>query len=105
MQNCDWEANGASGIVCATNGKYVVKRKGLPFSEYGLVDVQAAKRQRVDGDGKSCPLPLAMVNDFEGLHRTFWHEVNRHSSGGHLDLDEIADDSPLEMCSFLVRVQ
>ena len=28
----------------------MVKRKGLDFTEYGLVDARAAKRQRLSGD-------------------------------------------------------
>lgn len=31
--------------------QYMVKRKGLDFTEYGLVDARAAKRQRLSGDG------------------------------------------------------
>ena len=30
--------------------QYMVKRKGLDFTEYGLVDARAAKRQRLNGD-------------------------------------------------------
>lgn len=30
--------------------QYMVKRKGLDFTEYGLVDARAAKRQRLTGD-------------------------------------------------------
>ena len=30
--------------------QYMVKRKGLDFTEYGLVDARAAKRQRMSGD-------------------------------------------------------
>lgn len=30
--------------------QYMVKRKGLDFTEYGLVDARAAKRQRLAGD-------------------------------------------------------
>ena len=31
--------------------QYLVKRKGLGFNEYGLVDARAAKRQRLVADG------------------------------------------------------
>ena len=30
--------------------QYMVKRKGLDFTEYGLVDARAAKRQRLNGN-------------------------------------------------------
>lgn len=30
--------------------QYMVKRMGLDFTEYGLVDARAAKRQRLNGD-------------------------------------------------------
>ena len=30
--------------------QYMVKRKGLDFTEYGLVDARAAKRQRMSGE-------------------------------------------------------
>ena len=51
-----------------------MKRKGCPIQEYGLVDMAAAKRQRLqtaDGGsdsaakGDKCPLPLSLVDEYE----------------------------------------
>lgn len=53
--------------------QYLVKRKGLDYTEYGIVDGQAAKRQRrappTDTDGAAamptCPVNLAQVENYE----------------------------------------
>ncbi len=51
-----------------------MKRKDCPIQEYGLVDMAAAKRQRLQtADGAAdpaagadkCPLPLSLVEDYE----------------------------------------
>lgn len=44
--------------------QYLVKRRGLDITEYGVVDARAAKRQRLGGDdaeAAACPLPLELV--------------------------------------------
>jgi hypothetical protein len=55
--------------VCA---QFLVKRKGLPFHDFGLVDANAAKRQRLEpGEGASAaavPVSLAMVEVVCGWH-------------------------------------
>ena len=57
-----------------------MKRKGCSIQEYGLVDMAAAKRQRLQaGDGESdpaagadkCPLPLPLVEDYEVRPKAF----------------------------------
>ena len=53
--------------------QYMVKRKGLDFTEYGLVDARAAKRQRLTGGNNdpkyavkySCM--LVYINSFYAL--------------------------------------
>ena len=57
--------------------QYLVKRKGCPIPDYGLVDMGAAKRQRLGAvplppsNGASadstgvCPVPLGMVEEYE----------------------------------------
>ena len=56
--------------------QYLVKREGCPLLDYGLVDMAAAKHQRLhavleetDQASKKCPLPLSMVDDYE----VAWH--------------------------------
>jgi hypothetical protein len=52
----------------------VVKRKGLDYTEYGLVDARAAKRQRLAPDAPDaapCPVNLAMVEEYESFVKTF----------------------------------
>ena len=36
-----------------TTMQFIVKRKGLDLTEYGLVDAQAVKRQRLEPDVKT----------------------------------------------------
>jgi hypothetical protein len=52
--------------------QYLVKRKGCDYTDYGIVDAQAAKRQRLaapaDGGAdtaQTCPVSLAQVDDYE----------------------------------------
>lgn len=46
-----------------SDGKYLVKRKGLDFTEYGKVDSRAAKRQRFETLASA-----AASADGEGAH-------------------------------------
>ena len=52
--------------------QYLVKRKGCDYTDYGVVDAQAAKRQRLAASADStadtapaCPVSLALVDDYE----------------------------------------
>lgn len=52
--------------------QYLVKRKGCDYTGYGIVDAQAAKRQRlaVTPDSAAdttptCPVSLAQIDDYE----------------------------------------
>ena len=52
--------------------QYLVKRKGCDYTDYGIVDAQAAKRQRLAASADStadtapvCPVSLAQVDDYE----------------------------------------
>lgn len=50
--------------------QYLVKRKGVGCTGYGLVDAQAAKRQRLtppaaDDAAQACAVSLAQVNEYE----------------------------------------
>lgn len=52
--------------------QFLVKRKGCPLLDYGLVDMAAAKRQRQGvleeaepASVEKCPLPLSLVDDYE----------------------------------------
>lgn len=55
--------------------QYLVKRKGCDYTDYGIVDAQAAKRQRLAASSDSaadtaptCPVSLAQVDDYEVGH-------------------------------------
>ena len=87
LQNCDWENHPAQAIMCATvHGKYLVKRKGVDYSDYGLVDIAAAKRQCSDGSTAKFPVTVDMVNTFETQRKRFWSESHARMSEGALDL-------------------
>ena len=53
--------------------QYLVKRRGCRLLDYGLVDMAAAKRQRLQAvleeaepaSAEKCPLPLSLVDDYE----------------------------------------
>lgn len=70
--------------------QFVVKRAGLGFAEFGLVDARAAKRQRAeaapDEDAKQGPLPLALVDEYERFAAKFHAAVHDHTEDGELDL-------------------
>jgi hypothetical protein len=44
-----------------------------------------------------------MVEEFEGYTRSFWSAVHEHTERGALNLDDLPERSPLEMCYLLVR--
>lgn len=52
---------------------------------------------------KPCPLPLAMVEEYEAYTKRFWAAVHEHMEGGALNLDDLEEGSPLELCYYLVR--
>jgi hypothetical protein len=61
---------GTSPLCCCM--QYLVKRKGCDYTDYGVVDAQAAKRQRLAASADStadtapaCPVSLALVDDYE----------------------------------------
>ena len=59
--------------LCLCCAQYLVKRKGCPLLDYGLVDMAAAKRQRLPAMAEDaepatteeCPLPLLLVDEYE----------------------------------------
>lgn len=59
--------------------QFIVKRKGLDCTEYGLVDGRLAKRQRLTTDDENmpgCPLTLGMVEDYEAFVKDFKRTVH-----------------------------
>lgn len=76
-------------ITCV-HMQFVVKRAGLGFAEFGLVDARAAKRQRAEaapGEGaKTAALPLALVDEYERFAAKFHSAVHDHTEDGELDL-------------------
>ncbi|KAL3145829.1 hypothetical protein ABBQ38_015202 [Trebouxia sp. C0009 RCD-2024] len=85
----------------------MVKRKGLDFTEYGLVDARAAKRQRLNGDGNDpkVAVSLEMVEEYDTFCKQFRKAVHENQDQGNLDLDNIGQGSPLEMCYYLGKLQ
>lgn len=51
-------------------------RKGLPLTEYGIVCARTAKMQRLSMGDASCPLPLALIDEFEAFTRRFRMDVH-----------------------------
>ncbi len=72
--------------------QFIVKRKGLDCTEYGLVDEHVAKRQRLtadDEDMPECPLTLDMVEDYEAFVKGFKRTVHHcMDDKGVLELGE-----------------
>jgi len=64
----------------------VVKRAGMGYAEFGLVDARAAKRQRADASADAGPLPLALVEEWERFSSGFQAAVHDHTEEGALDL-------------------
>ncbi|GLI64151.1 hypothetical protein VaNZ11_007336 [Volvox africanus] len=118
-EDVDWEAHPAEAILAKTSdGRYLVKRAGLGLDEYGIVNGRAVKRQRLNmaadgtgeqGDGEDVPsvLPVSieMVDEFEAFERSFWASVQDRSDGGDLDLDDLGENSPLELCYYLGKLR
>ncbi|GIL45518.1 hypothetical protein Vafri_2736 [Volvox africanus] len=118
-EDVDWEAHPAEAILAKTSdGRYLVKRAGLGLDEYGIVNGRAVKRQRLNmaadgtgeqGDGEDVPsvLPVSieMLDEFEAFERSFWASVQDRSDGGDLDLDDLGENSPLELCYYLGKLR
>ena len=115
---CDWGAHPAEAVLAETErGHYVVKRAGLGFHEYGLVDAAAAKRARLEGGGgpgggggagapgggapAASILPPALIDAFEGASAAFDTALHARCEGNALDLDDLEGGSALECCAFL----
>ena len=73
--------------------QFVVKRAGLGFAEFGLVDARAAKRQRTEAapaEGSThAPLPLTLVDEYERFAAKFHAAVHDHTEDGELDLGAV----------------
>lgn len=66
-----------------------VKRKGLPFHDYGLVPVNAAKRHcsgQEAGSSEPINLTAEMINEFEAYRKGFSNETVDHTTSRELDL-------------------
>ena len=73
--------------------QFLVKRKGLDFTEYGLVDATAIKRQKLGG-GDAAPtdaghLCRAVLDEYAGWDASFKRSLESHKDGGNaIDLGE-----------------
>ncbi|EFJ52287.1 hypothetical protein VOLCADRAFT_115930 [Volvox carteri f. nagariensis] len=115
-EDVDWEAHPAEAILAKTSdGRYLVKRASLGLDEYGIVNGRAVKRQRLNmgsdaaagaGDSEaSLPVSIEMVDEFEAFERSFWASIQDRSDGGDLDLDDLGENSPLELCYYLGKLR
>lgn len=75
--------------------QFLVKRKGLDYAEYGLVDGGTVKRQRLlqpgasgDGTPSACGVSLAMVEEYETWRKEFERTVHDNSEDGALNLGQ-----------------
>ena len=71
--------------------QYICKRKALGLTDYGLIDAQAIKRQKLGGGtGEALQLPggltQAMVEDYNSFQAQFNKELNSRKQGNALDL-------------------
>lgn len=65
--------------------QYLVKRQGADYTDYGLVDAKAVKRQRLQGS-QTGPICLDLVAEYEEFVRRFKQSVHNHKDGSALDL-------------------
>lgn len=93
VQEVDWAAHPAECILAiTTQGKYVVKRRGMPLQEFGLVDAATARRKAGEGNGGAAGavVPAALINEFEGSRKRFEKETTAHTLSRELDLGAAA---------------
>ena len=58
----DWKEHPAEAILGSTlNHKLIVKRKGLPLTDYGLVDERLAKRSRMENTDSVVPSAMYVM--------------------------------------------
>ena len=71
--------------------QYVVKRKGLDFTDCGLVDARQAKRQRLQQpeqqDASQLPVSIAMVEEWESFQKSFRLAVHAHTGPDGKELE------------------
>ncbi|KAK2077019.1 hypothetical protein QBZ16_005247 [Prototheca wickerhamii] len=84
---------------------YLVARKGLPLTEYGIVCARTAKMQRLSMGDASCPLPLALIDEFEAFTRRFRMDVHGAQDNNELDLEDLPTGSALELCALLGKLR
>lgn len=96
----DWAAHPPVAVVGQNRGGfYLVARAGAPLSAYGLVDAAAAASARV-GAGM-CPLPAAMLDEYDASVAAFDAALAARVAGGGLNLEGLAAGDPLDACALL----
>ena len=69
----------------------MVKRKGLDFTDCGLVDARQAKRQRLQQpeqqDASQFPVSIAMVDEWESFQKSFRLAVHAHTGPDGKELE------------------
>eukprot|EP00798_Chlamydomonas_sp_ICE-L_P013398 gene13399-19249_t len=99
-----WEVE---AIISETkdSSQFLVKAKGQSFADCGLVNARVAKRQRHEGNDDTCPVTVQAIDEYERFVKKFKHEIRDHSVDGGLDLDDLAPDTSLEMCSLVYKLR
>lgn len=96
----DWAAHPPVAVVGQNRGGfYLVARAGAPLSAYGLVDAAAAARARVGAS--MCPLPAAMLDEYDASVAAFDAALAARVAGGGLNLECLAAGDPLDACALL----
>lgn len=77
-QECDWEKHPASFIISEDRSRdvYLVARRGLPLTRYGIVSASDTKQARQGG--KPSPLPLELLDKYESFTKRFRTDIHRH---------------------------
>lgn len=72
--------------------QFVVKRRGMPLFEYGLVDAATVRSQRMQ-PVPGCPVPLSLLEEYEGFINEYRKQVSSCTLDNELDLGTWCSDN------------
>eukprot|EP00775_Hariotina_reticulata_P013399 gene13399-13527_t len=111
-EDVDWESNPAEAVLAATGDKrgLLIIRKGLDLTEYGRADAAKVRHhQQLMASSSAAPsrapVGAALLAEYETSCKRFWTAVRQHTVKGSLDLGDLEQGSPLELCYLLGKLR